>query len=153
MVVKCINNFGASESLIEGELYTVKLKKKLQWRMTLVGKSGLYEINRFIKTDGTRIRQDEMIINYHYLPTKDTFHILKYVKLRNNSPLKSLKKDTFYEIRSFSVDGLGRPCVNLKDILWPYKWDSFVYYTDEDYKSINRKDIINVIKEKLKQTD
>ena len=92
MIVKCIYNFRSHKSLVEDKLYTVKFKKRLSWTMTLVGKSGSYEINRFIKLNGTRILQGESIVNYHYYPKMHNLLELKYAKLKTIFPIKIIKE-------------------------------------------------------------
>lgn len=153
MIVKCINNIGSRKTLVKGNLYTVKLKKKLHWAMTLVDMPGSYDITRFSKLDGKPIRQEDHIINYHYNLPKDNLQNIKYAKLKKSSQLKSLKQNTFYYIRGFSKDRVNRWCVNFENITYPYLATSFVFYTDDDYKAITRNKIIHIIKENIKQSD
>jgi len=151
MRVKCINNKGANKRLVENEIYIVKLKKHLSWNMTLVGKSGIYDITRFVKMDGSWIKQRDIIVNKQYYFNKKIINEYEYIKLKQKKRLKTLMNDTYYKIDDFSFDNNGHPYVNSAGIPFSYNINNFTLYTKDEFKNIKRKEKIIDIKYNLKQ--
>lgn len=150
MKVKCINNDNNKKRLTVGKSYTVGTKSSPGLTMTLIGKSGLYRIDHFVKLDGSRIERRDFYLNERYYPRTRNMNTYKYVKLKNNSKLKTLVKDVFYEVNytGFWMGSLGG-FVRIKDIEYNYHMKNFMFYNDVDYKIINRNKIITNLKEKL----
>jgi hypothetical protein len=153
MKVKCINNNG-SKNLSIDKLYTVKYKKRLSFNMTLVNMKSSYDIDRFIKLDGTKIYQNETIINYHYILLKSEIDLsdIKFAILKESSKLKTLEKNRFYPILRFSNNTYNNIMyVNFLHNYHYYLTNNFIFYTQNDYNLLMRNKKIKSIQEKIKQ--